>query len=1034
MNRLCTATLRFAFGVLALVAIWSKPLNAQETWHREQYMSENGLLQNRVHVMVRDRWGALLIGTEGGLVRFDGHHFKQLGIPSAEGMKPSRVLEIQPTTEGDFVVRDAGCRQFLYRQETLLSITGDAPTRQYASRFSGAIGTAALAVKVMDPDSAMPLKEEWPFVVRSVPLSEGRWCLRADNEVLVYQDTRLLRRIKVPMGRSAHIFMTGGHVFVLDSMGAFYRLVVDEGKVYPVVTRGLPAPEVRKGQLTWRLFWDTQGDRTTLVIGDRLYVLKAEADGSALNAKHIAVDLPEGQKVGDLIWLDGSDALAVGTDTKGLFIFRRQRMRSLLCEGISEGVNNAYNAQASFGEDEVITSTRRGSKLFGADGCTGEHAAIKGFNENAVLRDGQDRYWYGRGDTLFRFDRSTQQEKVLRVGIRPLCFLEEKGVVWVGAGNGVHQAVDSVITLTHPLAVGDLSARPTSLCRTPKGELWMASCIGVFRAVEQGGWEPVKGLERICARTLEVVDGNVFVGSYGGGAYMVRPDGHIYRLPQDEQGFLSHVHSFMPDEAGFLWMSTNQGLFRVKLTDLEAWTRDTTQRTFYAYYGKKAGINNAEFNGGCSPSYVRTRSGWASLPTMDGLVWFRPGTIPDAYPHQDIHLESVLVNGERQPNGSIRLPWGHRELVVTLSIAYWGDPENVRLEYAFGEQEDHWTSMPTGQRELRFTGLSQGDHRLRIRKVGAQARGDMDVVQLQIAVEAPFFRRPWFIVLCTLAAALLFLGAIRLNATRLRRRNIQLERKVADRTRELVEANADLRLSLEMKEMLVSIISHDIVTPLRFIARVASGASRRSLPESEKRLAESLADLANSSEKLYANAQGLLQWVKRQDGRIELRPRNVVVHLLVEEVLSREHERAVDNDIHLENRVPLDDIILTDRNVLSIVLHNAVANAVTHSGAGTVVVSGVLSGGAYRLVVKDSGLGMPEPVLRHAQRVQDQGALGAMGQEGERDIQGLGLLIIADLMQLLGGRMLVESQEGRGTSIILELPLDPESDQARQRS
>jgi signal transduction histidine kinase len=199
-------------------------------------------------------------------------------------------------------------------------------------------------------------------------------------------------------------------------------------------------------------------------------------------------------------------------------------------------------------------------------------------------------------------------------------------------------------------------------------------------------------------------------------------------------------------------------------------------------------------------------------------------------------------------------------------------------------------------------------------------------------------------------------------------------------------------------------------------------------------LAESLADLANSSEKLYANAQGLLQWVKRQDGRIELRPRNVVVHLLVEEVLSREHERAVDNDIHLENRVPLDDIILTDRNVLSIVLHNAVANAVTHSGAGTVVVSGVLSGGAYRLVVKDSGLGMPEPVLRHAQRVQDQGALGAMGQEGERDIQGLGLLIIADLMQLLGGRMLVESQEGRGTSIILELPLDPESDQARQRS
>lgn len=551
----------------------------------------------------------------------------------------------------------------------------------------------------------------------------------------------------------------------------------------------------------------------------------------------------------------------------------------------------------------------------------------------------------------------------------------------------------------------------------------MASCLGVYRTTSKGGWEPIPGLERICARTLEVVDGNVFVGSYGGGAFMVRADGRIFQLPQDEQGFLSHVHAFMPDEAGFLWMSTNQGLFRVKLADLEVWTQDTTQRTFYAYYGKQAGINNAEFNGGCSPPYVRTRNGWASLPTMDGLVWFKPGSIPDAYPHEDVHLEGVSVNGERQRGTRLRLPWDHRELVVSLSIAYWGDPENVRLEYAFGENGEHWTSMPTGQRELRFAGLSLGDHLLRIRKVGAQTRGDTDLVELRFTVEAPFFRRPWFILLCTVAGSLLFLAAIRLNASRLRRRNAQLERKVADRTRELVEANTDLRRSLEMKEMLVSIISHDIVTPLRFIARVASGASRRLPPETERRLAGSLADLASSSEKLYANAQGLLQWVKRQDGRIELRPRNVVVHLLVEEVLSREHERAVDNNMHLENRVPLDDIILTDRNVLSIILHNAVANAVTHSGAGSIVVSGELVDQGYRLVVKDSGVGMPDSVQRHVKRVQDQGALGAMGQEGERDIQGLGLLIIADLMQLLGGRMLVESQEGRGTAIILELPL-----------
>lgn len=1009
--------------VCVVPAAWT-----QVTWHREQYMSENGLLQNRVHVMVRDRWGALLIGTEGGMVRFDGHHFKQIGIPSAEGIRPSRVLEIQPTTEGDHVVRDAGCRQYIYRNENLYSVTADAPTRQYTSRFSGAIGAATLTVKVMDPDSAIAHKADWPFVVRSVPLANGRWCLRADGNLLVYKGTEFQRKISVPAGRSAHIFKTGGHVYIIGNSGSFFRVDVDSGEFHPVVANGLPPAEMRNGQLAWRLFWDVQDNRATIVVGDQLYVLKVNAAGDVISSTHIAVDLPEGQKVGDLIWLDELDALAVGTDTKGLFIFRRQRMRSFVCEGLAEGANNAYNAQATFGDEAVITSTRRGAKLFDAKGCRSEASPIKGFNEAAILRDSQNRYWYGRGDTLFRYDMATRQERVLRTGIRPLCFLEENGTVWIGAGNGVHRAMDTTITMAFPLRDSDLSARPTALCRTPNGELWMASCLGVFRTRGRDEWEEVPGLERICARTLQVVDGKVFVGSYGGGAFMVKIDGRVFHLPPDEQGFLSHVHAFMPDEAGFLWMSTNQGLFRVKLTDLEAWTRDTTQRTFYAYYGKKAGIANAEFNGGCSPPYTRTANGWASLPTMDGLVWFRPGSMPDAYPHEDIHLEAVLVNGARQQGTTLRLPWDHREFVVALSIAYWGDPENVRLEYAFGQQSDQWTSLPTGQRELRFAGLALGDHFLRVRKVGAQARGDTDLVELRLAVEAPFFRRPWFILLVLAATALLFLGAIQLNASRLRRRNAQLELKVTDRTRELEEANTDLRRSLEMKEMLVSIISHDIVTPLRFIARVAGGAARRVPQDAEVRFAGSLADLANSSEKLYANAQGLLQWVKRQDGRIELRPRNVVIHLLVAEVLNREHERAVDNNMHLENRVPLDDIIHTDRDVLSIILHNAVANAVTHSGAGSIVVSGELTTSGYRLVVKDTGIGMPDSVRRHAQRIQHQGALGAMGQEGERDVQGLGLLIIADLMQLLGGRMQVQSEVGSGTSIILDLPAQRESD------
>lgn len=997
------------------------PLTAQETWYSEQFMSESGLLQNRVHDMVKDRWGALLIGTEGGLVRFDGHHFRQIGINSPEGMKPSRVLEIILTTEGKYVVRDAGCRQYVYEHDSIVSITGDAPTRQYTSRFTGSIGSVAATVKAMDPDSSQTRKGNWPAVVRAVPLADGSWCLRSAKELLVYRDTVFEAAIPLPAGRSSHLFAIGDFAYVLDDKGAVFRIDTQTRSVVPVILEGFPEPEVKNGLLTWRLFWNAQERNATFIAGDRLYTINAELAGAKLVAEPVGIQLPQGVKVGAIVWLEGRDALALGTDNKGLFIYRKQQMRSLVCEGLTEGVNNSYSAQAVFGMDGIITSSRGGARIFDHNGCSTTPAPFKGFNEGAIHVDGGGRYWYGRGDTLFRYDVAAKAETIVRQGMRPLCFYEKDAVLWIGSGAGVFRVEKDALSLAYPLAQENIAQRPNDLCVTPAGEFWMATCSGVLRRGPGEVWEAVPGLEKVCARTLEVVGDAVLIGTYGSGAFVQR-DGRVVQLRRDERGSLSHVHAFMPDQKGFIWMSTNQGLFRMRLTDLIAWTADTTLHSYYAYYGKKAGLSNAEFNGGCSPSYVRTRDGWASFPTMDGLAWFNPEGISDAYPAQELRIEGVTVNGVAR-HGDVALPSDHGDLVVAMSIAYWGDPENVRLEYTLGNEEAEWTVLPAGQRELRFSGLPAGDHVLRVRKLGAPLRGDTDRVSLHIAVATPLYRKPWFILSASLGTVLLFFGAVRFNASRLRRRNTQLERKVADRTRELVEANTDLRRSLEMKEMLVSIISHDIVTPLRFIARVAGGASRRMPSDTEPRLVNTLSDLANSSEKLHANAQGLLQWVKRQDGRIELRPKNIVVHLLVEEVMDRERERAAENNVTLNNLISIDDIIRADRNVLSIILHNAIGNAVTHSGGASVSVQGESINGRYRLTVKDSGGGMPDAVLRHAKRVQAVGALGAMGHEGEREVQGLGLLIIADLTQLMGGEFSVDSGLGQGTTVCVTIPV-----------
>ncbi|HMN05882.1 MAG TPA: ATP-binding protein [Flavobacteriales bacterium] len=996
----------------------------QDSWSREQYTSENGLLQNRVHAIELDPWGGILIGTEGGLVRFDGENFKQIGIPAPEGLLPSRVLEIMPVPGPAYVIRDAGSRLFLYKDNVLTPITADAPARKPLSRFAGTGPSVDIVVQALDPDSTLDGKSEWPYGVRMVDLGRGRWCVRTADQILVYQGRALADRVPTPTGKWSHLFSMHGHLYIIDAVGAVLRVNLEDHSVRRVHTSGFPPAVMHDGQLNWRINWDPFKGVVTMITSLGLYVLDVEGD--LMRAVRIPVELPTDCRMGSLAWLNNGQTLAVGSDTKGLFVYRRNTMRSLACDMMGDGVNNAYFAQAPYGPDAVITSTRGIVRMFTPAGCDDRQPPIRAFEESAIILDQKGHYWYGRSDTLFTLNASTGEENMVQPGLRALCFLEDGDAMVIGTAKGIYRSSGGKTLRLVALNDKDLSMRPIALCNTPGGELWIATCSGVFKLLPDGHLSPIPGLEGICARALAVVDEGVFVGTYGSGAFLFK-GGKLVHLPMDQDGFLTHVHAFMPDQAGFLWMSTNQGLFRVNRGDLDRWTADPSQSVYMAYYGRKAGINNSEFNGGCSPAFVRTGDGWASFPTMDGLVWFRPEQVPDAYPLAPLVLEGLSVDGSRLPLGDeIVIPWDHREVSVTFSLAYWGTPENVKLEYSLdGGQEARWTMIRPGQRELHFSTLASGQNILRIRKMGAPLRGEGDAIALRFHVPVPFYRTSWFIASSAAALALFFWLALRLNAARLHRRNLQLEKMVRARTSELMSSNAELRKSLEMKEMLVSIISHDIVTPLRFIARVSNGAASGVQAQDPKRLGETLHDIASSSDKLYANAQGLLHWIKRQDGRIELKIRNVAAQPLVQEVLNMEYERATGKGLELVNEVPLDDVLHTDRNVLSIILHNLVANAVTHTAGGHVRVKGAQQRANYLIEIEDTGSGMPEAALRHAMRLQGRGALGAMNEEGERDVQGLGLLIVADLLHLLGGSFNVHSTKGQGTTVYVTIPMQP---------
>jgi signal transduction histidine kinase len=377
-------------------------------------------------------------------------------------------------------------------------------------------------------------------------------------------------------------------------------------------------------------------------------------------------------------------------------------------------------------------------------------------------------------------------------------------------------------------------------------------------------------------------------------------------------------------------------------------------------------------------------------------------------------LDEVWATGRiLSDSGAIVLAPNKHELIVRFSVAYWGDPANLQLAYQLTGVQDEWYVLDPGQRELRFLHLPFGEHTLTVRKLGASTTADSGDLVLHFTVRRPFYLAAWFLLLCGGALTLLGILIYRIYQGRLRKQNLQLTRMVRARTGELQAANERLHRSIAVKERLVSIISHDIVTPLRFIARVAHKVPQQEPEQHRAQLTGTLHDIALSSDKLYMNARNLLNWIKHQGGHIELRPVHVALNPLVEDAVGVVARLAKGRDMLVINSVPYDDVLLTDRDLLGIVLQNLLNNALNHSQGSQVIISGEQLPDAYCFTVSDDGPGLPAQTMTAIERLRAEG----LGDSSA--MLGLGYMIITELVRLMGGELRVEPGPGARITVLL---------------
>ena len=253
----------------------------------------------------------------------------------------------------------------------------------------------------------------------------------------------------------------------------------------------------------------------------------------------------------------------------------------------------------------------------------------------------------------------------------------------------------------------------------------------------------------------------------------------------------------------------------------------------------------------------------------------------------------------------------------------------------------------------------------------------------------------------------------------LRQRRLAIE-AMTDR---LQEARRQADAANQAKTMFLMHMSHEIRTPLHGMLGMLALVREEGLPA---RQAEHLRIATASADHLLQILNDILDLSKLESGGLALSPTPLDPRALLRDVQALMHPQAAAKSLrlHVDAEPMVPERIMADATRLKQVLYNLVGNAIKYSVRGTVALDLRVPAGestVLRFVVTDTGIGMDQATVSRL-----FGADGAASQPSTGHSTGgagLGLEISRKLVQLMGGRLEVESVPGEGSIFHFDIPL-----------
>ncbi len=700
-----------------------------------------------------------------------------------------------------------------------------------------------------------------------------------------------------------------------------------------------------------------------------------------------------------------------------------------------------------------------------------------GLGSNSVLsifEDSRGDLWIGTWEGgLNLFDREHHDFKQYTTENSGLCsntffsiFEDSKGVLWLGAFFGGISYLDrtSNAFVSYTPENSNLSDDNIRVITEDSyGNLWIAGGLGLnlfnretkeFTFFTHNEADDRSIAPGYVLSIHESSDSTLWIGTTGG----------LNKIDKKNQSFIKYyvkdglpnnaIKGIREDDEGNLWLSTNKGL---SMFDPETGE--------FKNYDVSDGLQDNEFY---QCSHYKSANGELYLGGVNGFNVFDPEDIVDnPYVPPIVFTDFRIFNkpvqiGKDSPlqihiSEAEEIRLSYQQSVFSFEFAALNYISSKKNQYAYKLDgfDNSWNYIGTRNTAI-YTNIDPGKYIFRVKGSNNDGIWNEEGASIEIIITPPFWQTWWFKLIAISFIVLLILFIFYMKISQIRRRNIVLEKLVKERTIEIDEKNEELIQQTEdlknttslleerqqqieeqtdelkaqrdqlnelnsVKDKLFSIIAHDLKNPFNTLKGFVDLIQLRYYDYSDNERKKMIGIIGDSADNVYQLLDNLLNWSRSQRGAIQFKPKMINIVSIIEGDIALLKNQAANKNIEIEFKSSADNISsLIDKDIMSIVIRNLLTNAIKYTKENGKIEMNCSTENKHILIsIKDNGIGISEEdkekLFRNDIHFSNRGTKNETGT-------GLGLILCKELVEKHNGKIWIESELNKGTTIFISLP------------